>query len=150
MTGPIVCATRGGEASRSTQDQAVALAKERGAEVIFLYVADCTFAGPLNGPMAAALKDELMRLGRSLLSIAQARAREHGVKAKVVVLCGPVRATIQDYLQKARVSTFVFGASGAASRHRTFDPGEVRQFAESLAQGTGIEVVVVTADGQVI
>jgi nucleotide-binding universal stress UspA family protein len=150
MTKPIVCATRGGEASRSTQEHAIALAKERGAELVFLYVADCAFAGPLNGPLSEALKDELMRLGRALLYIAQARAREHGVKSKVLVFCGTVRETLWDYLHREKVSTFILGASGAASGSRTFNPEEVRQFAESVAHGTGVEVMVVTADGQII
>ena len=67
---PIVCATRGGEVSRRTQERAVALAKERGAELIFLCVVDPSFAGLVDEAMVATLTDELQRLGRSLLSIA--------------------------------------------------------------------------------
>ncbi len=33
--GPIVCATRGSEASRRTQERAITLAQERGAPLIF-------------------------------------------------------------------------------------------------------------------
>ena len=36
----IVCATRGGEASRRAQERAISLAKELEAELIFLYVTD--------------------------------------------------------------------------------------------------------------
>jgi len=147
--GPIVCATRGGEASRDTQEHAVALAKERNAELIFLYVADCTFAGTLNGSLMDALRDEMMCLGRSLLFIAQARAARHKVKAQAVVLCGPVRETIHDYLLQARASMLVLGASGPPTRHRVFTPEEVLHFAESVARGTGAEVHVVTPGGKV-
>ena len=57
--GPIVCATRGGEASRRTQERAVALARERGDPLIFLFVADTNFTQPANQSLAEALADEL-------------------------------------------------------------------------------------------
>jgi len=36
----IVCATRGGEASRATEDKAIAIARQSGARLAFLYVVD--------------------------------------------------------------------------------------------------------------
>ena len=41
--GKILCATRGGEASYRTQDAAVALAKEQGDELLFLFVVNLGF-----------------------------------------------------------------------------------------------------------
>ena len=98
--GPIVCATRGGEASRRTQERAIALAKERGAPLIFLCAVDPSFAGTVSDELAAALADELRRLGRSLLCIAQARAREKGVEAQTHVRCGPARQARRDQAQE--------------------------------------------------
>ena len=69
--GLIVCATRGGEASRRTQERAIVLARERSDELVFLCVVDPNFAGPQSEAVAAALEDELKRLGRSLLNIAR-------------------------------------------------------------------------------
>ncbi len=148
--GPIVCATRGGEASRSTQEHAIALAKERGAALVFLYVADCEFAGSLKAPLLDAVRDELVRLGQSLLSVAQRRAARRGINAQPVVLCGRVRETIHDYLVQTHASTLVLGASGPPTRHRVFTPEEVLHFAESVAKGTGAEVHVVTPEGKVL
>lgn len=147
---PIVCATRGGEASRSTQEHAVALAQERGARLVFLYVADCGFASSLNAPLLDAVRDELTHLGFSLLAIAQRRAARRGIEAEVAVLCGPVRETIHGYLVQTHASTFVLGASGPPTRHRTFSPEEVLHFAESVAKGTGAEVHMVTLEGKVL
>lgn len=149
-TGLVICATRGGEASRSTQEHAIALARERGAELVFLYVADCGFAGLPKGALLGALQDELMNLGHSLLALAQARAARAGLEAQVVVLCGPVRATIREYLLKAAASVLVLGASGPPTRHRAFSPEEVLRFAESLVVGTGVEVHIVTAEGTIL
>ena len=51
--GPIVCATRGGEAGRRTQERAIALAKERGTELIFLCIFGPNFAGSLSKALSA-------------------------------------------------------------------------------------------------
>ena len=39
----ILCATRGGEQSYATQDAAIALAKERRARLVYIYVTDVDF-----------------------------------------------------------------------------------------------------------
>jgi len=143
---PIVCATRGGEASRRTQERAAALAKERGASLVFLYVADCGFAGPLSPTLETAMNDELMRLGGSLVSIAKVRAQEQGVDAQVVVLCGEVRKSIQEYLRQVDAGMLVIGASRPAPEVETSHRGSVDAFADAIRQATGVEVVIVGPD----
>ena len=141
--GPIVCATRGGEASRRTQERAIALSRERGAPLIFLFVADPNFGKPMNKIMTAVLADELERLGKALLCIAQARAREQGVIAEMAVRQGPVRPTIEDFLREVNASTLVIGAPQIGSETQVFAPGEIPQFARDIYATTGIEVIVV-------
>ena len=142
--GPIVCATRGGEASHRTQERAIALAKERNTELIFLCVVDASFAGPLNERLAATLDDELKRLGRSLLNIAETRAQEQGVSARTVCTSGPVWESIEGFLQEINASAFVIGSSRSRMTHQAFGSGDVTDFAESLRQTVDVEVIVVT------
>ena len=142
--GPIICATRGGEASHRTQERAIALAKERNTELIFLCVVDASFAGPLDERLAAALDDELKRLGRSLLSIAEKRAQEQGVSARTVCISGPVWESIEGFLQEINASAFVIGSPRSSRAHQAFGSGDVAGFAESLRQTVGVEVIVVT------
>lgn len=141
--GPIVCATRGGEASRRTQERAIALARERKASLIFLFVADTNFAQPSNPALAEALADEMERLGRGLLYIARTRAEEQGVSAEMVVRYGAVRQAIEDFLREVQASTLVLGAPGTGSENKTFSPGELPQFAQEINTTTGVEVIVV-------
>jgi nucleotide-binding universal stress UspA family protein len=141
--GPIVCATRGGEASRRAQEQAIALARERGDHLVFLFVADTNFAQPNNQALADALADELERLGRRLLCIAQARAKEEGIPADMVVRHGAVRQTIEDFLREVEASTLVLGAPGTGSEMKTFSQEELPQFAQAINLNTGVEVIVV-------
>jgi len=142
--GPIVCATRGGEVSRRTQQRAVALAKERGAELVFLCVVDPSFAGPVKKALAATLADELQRLGRALLSIAQARAREQGVATRTVVLSGPVWQNIEEYVRQVGADALVIGAPRVGLTPRAFGSGDVQRLAETIQETAGVDVVVVT------
>jgi nucleotide-binding universal stress UspA family protein len=141
--GSIVCATRGGEAGRRTQELAIALAKERGTELIFLCVFDPGFAGPLSSALSAAVEEEQQWLGRSLMSVAQARAQEQGVEAGAVVLGGPVLETKEEFLCESGASTLVIGEAKIDSALSAFRPGMVQSCARHVEQNTNVEVVVV-------
>lgn len=140
--GSIVCATRGGEASRQTQERAIALAKERGSELVFLCVVDPSFVEPSNEALQSALADELRRLGRSLLCVAQARAREQGVEAETVVRSGPVRENLEAYLQEVDADTLVIGTPRSETTAKAFGPQDIPRLAEAVREATGVEVVV--------
>jgi nucleotide-binding universal stress UspA family protein len=140
----IVCATRGGEAGRRTQEQAIALAKEQGAELTFLCVFDPSFAGPLDGALAAAVEKEQQWLGRALLGTAQARARREGVDAGAVVLSGPVLESIEDFACESGASTLVIGEARIDSPLSAFRHGMVHSCARHVERNTGVDVVVVT------
>jgi nucleotide-binding universal stress UspA family protein len=141
--GPIVCATRGGEAGHRTQERAIALAKERGAELIFLCVFDPGFAGHLNDTLVEAVVEEQQWLGRALMSVAQARAREEGLEAGAVVRSGPVLESIEEYLCESGASALVIGEPRIDSSLSTFRQGTVYSCARHVEESTNIEVVVV-------
>jgi nucleotide-binding universal stress UspA family protein len=142
--GPIVCATRGGEAGRRTQERAIALAKEQGADLVFLCAFDPDFAGPLNDALHDAVAHEQQWLSRALMSIAQARARERGVQAQVAVLSGTVLDVIEEYLCESGASTLVIGEPKIDSPLSAFQVDRVQSCAEHVEQNTGVQVVVVT------
>jgi nucleotide-binding universal stress UspA family protein len=142
--GPIVCATRGGEAGRRTQERAIALAKERGSELVFLCVFDPGFAGHLNSSLSAAVEEEQQWLGKALLSVAQARAREQAVDADAVVLSGPILDSIEEFLRESGAPTLVIGEAKIDSALSAFRHGTVQRFAGHVEQNTSVKVVVVT------
>jgi nucleotide-binding universal stress UspA family protein len=142
--GLIVCATRGGEAGRRTQERAIDLAKERGTELTFLCVFDPGFAASLNSALSAAVVEEQQWLGRTLVSVAQARARERGVTAGAVVLSGVVLDSIEDFLCESEASVLVIGEAKVDSTLSAFRHGTVQSWARHVEQNTSVEVVVVT------
>lgn len=142
--GPIVCATRGGEAGRRTQERAIALAKGKEADLIFLCVFDPDSAGPLDSTLAAAVKEEQQWLGRVLMEVAQSRAREQGLEAQAEVRSGPVLETIEEYLCQVDASTLVIGEPKVDSPLSAFRPDRILSCAEQVEQHTGVQVVLVT------
>jgi nucleotide-binding universal stress UspA family protein len=141
-----VCATRGGEAGRRTQERAIALAKERGDELVFLCVFDPAFAGNLSDDLSEAVLQEQKWLGRTLMNVAQSRARKQGVDAHAVVRSGPVVDNIEDFVRESCASTLVIGKPKVDSDLGTFKLDNVQSCAEQMVDKTGIEVVVVTPD----
>lgn len=141
---PVVCATRGGEACRRTQERAIRLAKEKDAPLIFLYIADPSLVGPVSEPLEEALKHENARLGRAVLRVAQERARAQGLAAEAVVIHGSVQTSIQDYLLQVGADTLVLGAPRTGTAQQVFTAQGIDEFAETIRRATEAQVVVVT------
>jgi nucleotide-binding universal stress UspA family protein len=119
------------------------LACERGAALIFLFVADPSFARPVDEKLAAALADELERLGNELLCIARSRAREHKVDADVVVRHGPARQTLEDFLREVNASTLVLGVPHTDLGAQAFASCEAPQFVQEIRSTNGVEILLV-------
>ncbi len=138
--GKILCATRGGEDSWRTQDEAIKLAKKRGDELIFLYVVDISFLDKIAAPMVIDAESSVEKLGAFLLAMAQERAREKGLEVQVVIREGKTREEIKAAAKELGVDTVVLGlpAEGGVFREEA-----IRAFAREIEVETGAEVVLV-------
>jgi nucleotide-binding universal stress UspA family protein len=97
----IGCATRGGDASRATEDCAIALAHDRQAELIFLYVVDAGFAAGRTGKFDLEMvAQDLREIGKIVLEQAKERARQKGVTARSEIREGNVADEIQRFVEK--------------------------------------------------
>ena len=141
---PIVCATQGGEACRRTQGHAIDLAREQGAELFFLYIVDPSSVVPVDDSLVEEVGDEMARLGRVLLRIAQGRAREQGLTAQAVVVHGPLQQSIIDYLRQVEASTLVIGTPRTDAMSQAFTLAGIQRFSQSVREETGVDVVIVT------
>lgn len=139
----VVCATRGGQACRRMQEKAIELAKERQAELIFLFVADPALVGPVDEPLLETLRGEMGRLGRSLVHIARGRALKAGLKSEMAVVHGPVQESITDFMRQVGASTLVMGAPRSSGAAREFSEESIDRFAEAVRQDADVEVVIV-------
>lgn len=139
--GKILCATRGGEASYRTQDAAIALAKERGDELVFLYVVDTSFLDKTAAPIVVDVEKDIEMMGEFLLAMAQERAARQGVEAQAIWREGRVHEEIKAGAVEEGATLVVLGRpSGKAS---AFALEALQAFAEEIERETGIEVVIV-------
>jgi len=136
--GKILCATRGGQASYRTQDAAIALAKELGNELVFLYVADYHFLDKTAAPIVVDVENEVVKMGEFLLLMAQERAAAQGITAQVIVRQGRLRAELVTAARELGADMIVLGRP--LDREAIFDDVALQALATSLQKVTGAEV----------
>jgi nucleotide-binding universal stress UspA family protein len=119
------------------------MALQREADLIFLYIVDPSFAGAMDEAMAVTLSDELQRLGKCLLQIAEGRAIVHGVTAQLALREGELQPTIEAFIREVGASALVIGSPQSGPEPQAFDEGRLRAFVQGIEQATGTEVVVV-------
>jgi len=138
--GRILCATRGGEASRRTQDAAIALAKEQGDELIFLYVADSSFLNHTAAPLVIDVEARLVKMGEFQLLVAKERAAAQGISAQTIVRKGKLRAELVGAARELGVDLIVLGHPVDQHEQAIFDEAALQAFATSLQAITGTRV----------
>lgn len=140
--GTILYATRGGEGSYRTQDAAIALAKERGDELLFLYVVDIGF---LNKTERAVRPDvvtaEMEKMGEFLLAMAQERAQKQGVEARYVLRHGDLRYELKAAAREEAVDLVVLGQP--ADAESAFVPVDLEAFAAEIEAEMGVETRII-------
>jgi nucleotide-binding universal stress UspA family protein len=139
--GKILCATRGGEASYRTQERAIALARQRGDSLIFLYVIDTHFLDKTAAPIVVDVGNQLHYMGEFLLAMAQEKAESQGVPVQCICRPGRVRDEIKAVAREEQVDIVVLGQP--AGQANDFAIEELKAFAAEIEAETGSQVVIV-------
>ncbi len=143
--GKILCATRGCEASYPTQDAVIALTKEQGDELVFLYVADVSFLNQTAAPVVVDVESRLEKLGQFQLVMAQERAAAQGIIAQTIVRTGHLRAELVAVAKEIGATLIVMGRS--LGPDAAFENAALQVFAADLQTETGIEVRILEMGG---
>ena len=115
MSSMILCPTRGGKDSYPNQDWAVALAKERGVGVLFLYISNVEFLGLTAAPKLVDIEHELDEMGEFMLTMAQERAEKAEVSASTLVMHGHFRDVLGEVIEEQEIGTVVLGSSAGGT-----------------------------------
>ncbi len=147
MHGAIVCATRGGEGSRVVKERAMALASERNAPLVFLFVIDAEGMAderPAAGGRALddALRDELRWVGRVLLEMARGQAQRAGVASTLALREGAVRDEIIAYARSIEAGCLLLGAPRGTTAN-VFGDDAIERFAKDVTEQSGVTVEIV-------
>jgi len=143
----ILCPTRGGKESHPNQDFAINLAKERDADLLFMYVSNIQLISRSGPPIVVDIAEELDELGDFLLSMAQERAEKSGVVAKVAVRRGIFSEVLREVIVENKVTTVVLGSSRKETGIVTYE--HLQELSMELSQELGVEFIVVQ-DGEVV
>lgn len=132
--------TRGGPASYPNQDRAIALAKEEGARLVFLYVANVRFLNLTMSPVLVDMEAEMEELGGFLLAMAEERAAEAGVQAESLVLRGLFREALREAIARTEADIVLLGTAEGESGVTTAAYRE--ELVAELVAATGVSVYV--------
>jgi len=105
----ILCAIRGGEASQRLQDIAIELAKERGVEIVFLYVVNTEFLDTASVALRETVTNEMDKLGEFLLLMAIEKAKRHAVSASQMIRYGKLQEEFEAAACVPEISTVLLG-----------------------------------------
>ena len=139
----ILSPTRGGESSVLNQDRAIALAKERNAELIFLYVSDVQFENELPQETLANVAAELEDLGQFILTMAKERAAQEELKAETLVLSGNFRQVLDKVIKENNVDTLILGSPVEEGSVTT--PAFLLQLSKELVKEYSLDVILLSA-----
>lgn len=140
--GKILCATRGGEASYRTQETVIALAKEQGDDIIFLYVVDTDFLGYTERAVRPdVVATEMENMGAFLLAMACERAEQQGVKASPYIKRGQLANALKEAAVENKVSLVAFGKP--ADEESRFKMVGLQSLAAEITTETGIETRII-------
>ncbi len=137
----ILCATRGGEASRQTQEAVIAMAREQGASVLFLFIVDVEFLKLVTqGVRPDIVATELEHMGRFLLAIACERAAAEGVPAEICIRHGPLVEALESAALDEGADAIVFGRP--AGPDSSFSLADLERLAAKIEKDTGVKAYI--------
>ncbi|TFH36101.1 MAG: universal stress protein [Anaerolineales bacterium] len=137
----ILAPTRGGPASSVNQDRAISIAKERTAELFFLYITDISLLDQHASSLMFELEDELEELGGFVLAMAQERASMQGVEAQAIVRRGHFGDVLEAVIAELGIDCLILGSPEQDTGITTFD--FLRQIAGKLGETHQIETLVI-------
>jgi nucleotide-binding universal stress UspA family protein len=143
----ILCPSRGGKESHPNQDFAINLAKERSADLLFLYVSNIQLISRAGPPIVVDIEEELDEVGDFLLSMAQERAEKSGVLAKVAVRRGIFSEVLKEVIAENEIKTVILGSSPKGTGIVSYE--KLQELSKALNEEIGVEFIVVQ-DGKMV
>jgi nucleotide-binding universal stress UspA family protein len=138
LSGGIVCATRGGEGSEPTIERAIALARERGLRLTFLYIADLEFMRRAPTGHVSLAAEELRKMGEFIMMTLVEQAQAGGVEADFAVREGRFEAQLLRYLVETRPATLILGCPQPDTC--LLEPAILSRVAQEVEEQTGVQV----------
>jgi nucleotide-binding universal stress UspA family protein len=142
MSG-IVCAIRGGPASKPTIKRSISLSKETGCPIYFLYIVNLDFLKHASSSHLSSITEDMREMGEFILLSAQANAASKGVTAEGVIRDGEVEEEINKLCREVEANYLVVGQPQTNKKQKTvFSQARLDQFIQRVEQDVGVKVVI--------
>ncbi len=135
----ILCATRGGEASRATHTAAIAMAHELDADLYFIYVFDQSVLSKFATPIVINVNSQMKHMRHFLEQNTERLASEAGVLSRVVVRTGSLREQLKIVGKEMGIDVIILGNPLEATS--LFKREALQTLAIEIEEDTGIQVV---------
>lgn len=139
----IVCAIRGGPASRTTIDKAIELASKTALPLYFIYVVNLDFLSHTASSRVRTINREMRQMGDFILLAAQERAQAKGVAAQGLVRQGTVGEEIIAICQEIGADHVVLGQPLGQEGEDIFTQERILEFSQRIETESGAQVVLV-------
>lgn len=145
MSG-IICAIRGGPPSQPTIARAIALAKETGLQLSFLYIVNLEFLSHTTSSRVHTILEEMHQMGEFILLSAQSSAAAQGVEAQGLVTHGHVREELIRLCHEMQTDYLVLGRPRIEREDTLFTREMLKQFIDRTEQETGARVILAESE----
>lgn len=138
----IVCAVRGGPASRPTIEKSIQMALETQLPLYFLYVVNLDFLVRTSSSRVHLISKQMQDMGEFILLTAQAEAESQGVKAVGTVRHGNIRDEIVALCLETKARYVVLGKPKTQHADANiFTHAHLDEFAQRIQTESGATIV---------
>lgn len=145
MSG-IVCAIRGGLASKHTIDRSINLAVEKDLPLYFLYVVNLNFLTHTASSRVRTITEEMDEMGDFILLLAKGQAESRGVQVEGIIRHGIVGEEIIAVSHEVDADFVVMGQPKGEKNADVFTQERINRFRERLSEECGAHVILVERD----
>jgi nucleotide-binding universal stress UspA family protein len=140
--GGIVCAIRGGPDSQLTIAHAIALARDTGLPLHFLYVVNLDFLSRASSIRVHTISAEMRQMGEFILLSALSQAAAQKVTVEGVIRSGNVGEEITQLCHEIAADYLVLGTPQVHPAESLFTDRQLAEFVEQTEALTGARVVL--------
>jgi K+-sensing histidine kinase KdpD len=138
----IVCAVRGGPASRPTIEKSIQMALETQLPLYFLYVVNLDFLVRTSSSRVQLISRQMQDMGEFILLTAQAEAESQGVKAVGTVRHGNIRDEIVALCLETNAKYVVLGKPKTQHEDANiFTHAHLDEFARRIETESGATII---------
>lgn len=141
----IVCGVTASAHSQKAALVAARLAKESGAELIYVYAVDLTFlAGGNTGCLSTdVVRKSLEDMGVQIMESADKIAASQDMESKKVLKEGPVLDVLKEIIMEEKADLLVLGHEERTSFEKALFKGDAEEHARELQARTGAEIIII-------